>query len=144
MLLVYSCRLQKVKYKVGDHGGCISKVDSFQDPGSQMLTSFKTLAERVKELNPRYMVPVNEVSLVIPDPQTVKLAQPVKEQPSKGPPPKRIKIQPHLRRARFNIHWKYQGSSSPLSQQLWLHWGHARWIRYQNRPDSPTSSTWKT
>ena len=40
------------------------------------------------------MIPVNEVSLVISDPQTVKSAQPVKEQPSKGPPPKGLRFNP--------------------------------------------------
>ena len=60
----------------------------------QMLTSFKNLANRVKELNPRYMVPVNEASLVIPDPETVKMAQPVKEQPLSGPPPKGSRFSP--------------------------------------------------
>ena len=34
------------------------------------------------------MVPINEVSQVITDPQTTKKTQPVKEQPSNGPPPK--------------------------------------------------------
>ena len=70
------------------------KLTPFKTPGSQILTSFKTLVERVKELNSRYMVPVNEVSLVISDPQTVKLAQPVKEQPSKGPPPRGSRFNP--------------------------------------------------
>ena len=41
------------------------KSTPFNTPGSQMLTHFKTLAERVKRLNPKYMVPVNEASLVI-------------------------------------------------------------------------------
>ena len=56
---------------------------------------------------------------------------------------KRIQIQPHLRRARFNIHQEYQGSSSFIPQQLWLYRRHVRRIRHQNRSDSPTSSTWK-
>ena len=39
-------------------------VGSFKtkEDGSQKLTSFKTLEKRVKRLNPRYMVPVNEAS----------------------------------------------------------------------------------
>ena len=74
------------------------------EDGSQKLTSFKTLANRVKKLNPRYMVPVNEVSQVISDPQTAKMAQPVKEQPWKWSTTKRIKIQPHLHGAWIYIH----------------------------------------
>ena len=50
------------------------RLTPFKTPGPQTLTSFKTLVERVKELNPRYIIPVNEVSLVISDPQTLKLA----------------------------------------------------------------------
>ena len=64
------------------------------EDGSQKLTPFKTLAKRVKRLNPRYMVPVNEVSQVISDPQTAKMAQPVKDQPSSGPPPKGLRFNP--------------------------------------------------
>ena len=64
------------------------------EDGSQKLTHFKTLAKRVKRLNPRYMVPVNEVSQVISDPQTAKMAQPVKDQPSSGPPPKGLRFNP--------------------------------------------------
>ena len=52
--------------------------------GSQNDTSFKQI---VKNLNPRYMVPVDEASQVISDPQTAKTAQPVTDQPSSGPPP---------------------------------------------------------
>ena len=40
------------------------------------------------------MVPVNEASLSISDPQTVKSAQPVKEQPLKGPPPRGLRFNP--------------------------------------------------
>ena len=64
------------------------------EDGSQKLTHFKTLAKRVKRLNPRYMVPVNEASQVISDPQTAKMAQPVKDQPSSGPPPKGSRFNP--------------------------------------------------
>ena len=64
------------------------------EDGSQKLTSFKTLEKRVKRLNPRYMVPVNEVSWVISDPQTAKMAQPVKDQPLSGPPPKGSRFNP--------------------------------------------------
>ena len=40
------------------------------------------------------MVPVNEVSLVISDPQMAKLAPQLKEQPAKGPPPKGLRFNP--------------------------------------------------
>ena len=40
------------------------------------------------------MVPVNEASLVISDPQMAKSAQSEKEQPSKGPPPKGLTFNP--------------------------------------------------
>ena len=72
-----------------------SKVDSFQDPKTfSNIDFFQDPYWRVKRLNSRYMVPVNEVSLVISDPQTVKTAQPVKEQPSRGPPPKGSRFNP--------------------------------------------------
>ena len=58
------------------------------------MTSFKTLVERVTKLNPKYMVPVNEASLVISDPQRVKAAPQPKEQPMKGPPPKGSRFNP--------------------------------------------------
>ena len=64
------------------------------EDGSQKLTSFKTLEKRVKRLNPRYMVPVNEASQVISDPQKAKMAYPVKDQPSSGPPPEGLRFNP--------------------------------------------------
>ena len=88
----------------------------------EMLTSFKTLVKRVTKLNPRYMVPVNEACLVISDPQRVKAAPQPKEQPTNWSTTKRIEIQSHLCRARFNIYPEYKGSSSIVSQQLQLHW----------------------
>ena len=45
------------------------------------------MANRVKILNPRYMVPIDEASQVISDPKSRKKAQPVTEQPSSSPPP---------------------------------------------------------
>ena len=57
------------------------------EDGSQKVTHFKTFAKRVQRLNLRYMVPVNEASWVLSDPQTAKMAQPVKDQPSSCPPP---------------------------------------------------------
>ena len=106
----------------------------------QKSTSFKTIANRVKNLNPCYMVPIDEVSHVISDPQTRKKAQPVTEQPSTT---SRIKIQPHLCGARISVHWQYQGSSSVVPQQLWLHWRHEGQVRHQDRPNCPSSPAWK-
>ena len=39
--------------------------------------------------------------------------------------------------------WQYQGSSSIVPQQLWLHWRHAGWVRHQDRPNHPTSPAQK-
>ena len=61
---------------------------------SQLLTSSRTLTNRVKRLNPKYMVPMNEASLVISDPGTVKMAAHVKEQPLTGPPLKGLRFNP--------------------------------------------------
>ena len=55
--------------------------------GSKKDTSFKTIVNRVNSLNPQYMVPVDEATLVISDPKSRKKPQPVAEQPSSGPPP---------------------------------------------------------
>ena len=85
-----------------DHGGWVPKVDFIQDHWKK----------ESKDSTPRYMVPVNEVSWVIWDPQKAKMAQPVKDQPLSCPPPKGIEIQPHLRGAWIHIHWQYLGSSS--------------------------------
>ena len=69
---------------------------SFKTMGNkdQKSTSFKTIENRVKNLNPQYMVPVDEVSQVISDPQTRKKVQPVTEQPSSGPPPPGSRFNP--------------------------------------------------
>ena len=40
------------------------------------------------------MVPVDEASQVISDPQTAKMAQPVTDQPLSGPPPPGSKFNP--------------------------------------------------
>ena len=55
--------------------------------GSKKDTSFKTIVNRVNNLNPRYMVPADEVTQVISDPKSRKKTQPVAEQLSSGPPP---------------------------------------------------------
>ena len=60
----------------------------------QKSTPFKTITNRVKNLNPQYMVPVDEVSQVISDPKSRKKAQPVTEQPSSGPPPPGSRFNP--------------------------------------------------
>ena len=57
-------------------------------------SSFKDLEKGVKRLNPNYMVPVNEASQVVSDPQTAKMAQPVKDQPSSSSPPKGSRFNP--------------------------------------------------
>ena len=54
--------------------------------GSKKDTSFKTIENRVKNLNPRYMLPVDEATQVISDPKTKKKMQPAIEQLSSGPP----------------------------------------------------------
>ena len=41
---------------------------------------------------------------------------------------KRIEIQPHLHRARFNIDWEHQRSTSIVPKQFQLHRRHVRWI----------------
>ena len=55
--------------------------------GSKKDTSFKTIVNRVNNLNPQYMVPVDEVTQVISDPKSMKKTQQVTEQLSSGPPP---------------------------------------------------------
>ena len=57
------------------------------EDGSKKDTSFKTIVNRVKNLNPQYMVPVDEATQVISDPKTKKKMQPAIEQPSSSPPP---------------------------------------------------------
>ena len=57
------------------------------EDGSKKDTSFKTIVNRVNNLNPRYMVPVDEATQVISDPKLRKKAQPVTEQPSSSLPP---------------------------------------------------------
>ena len=60
----------------------------------QKSTSFKTIANRVKNLNPQYMVPIDEVSQVISDTKSRRKAQPATEQPSSGPPPQGSRFNP--------------------------------------------------
>ena len=79
---------------------------SFKTMGNkdQESTSFKTIKNRVKNLNPRYMVLVDEVSQVISDPQTRKKAQPVTEQPLSSPPPPGSRFNPIYMEAQISIH----------------------------------------
>ena len=42
------------------------------EDGSKKDTSFKTIVNRVNNLNPQYMVPANEVTQVISDPKSRK------------------------------------------------------------------------
>ena len=67
---------------------CIKK-GSFKtiEDGSKKDTSFKTIVNRVNNLNPRYMVPVDEATQVISDPKLRKKAKPVAEQLSSSLPP---------------------------------------------------------
>ena len=83
------CKVHK-KGSFQDHYGSFktihdgsSKKDTFQDH----FTSFKTIVNRVNSLNPQYMVPADEATLVISDPKLMKKTQEVAEQPSSGPPP---------------------------------------------------------
>ena len=79
---------------------------SFKTTGEkgQKSTSFKTIANRVNNLNPRYMVPVDEATQVVSDPKTKKKTKPAIEQPSSSPPPPESQIQPHLHGARISDH----------------------------------------
>ena len=67
----------------------VHKKGSFKtiQDGSKKDTSFKIIVNRVNNLNPRYMVPADEATLVISDPKSRKETQPVTEQPSSSPPP---------------------------------------------------------
>ena len=67
-----------------------SKKDTFQDH----FTSFKTIVNRVNNLNPRYMVPADEATLVISDPKSMKKTQKVAEQLSSSPPPPGSRFNP--------------------------------------------------
>ena len=57
------------------------------EDGSKKDTPFKTIVNRVTNLNPRYMIPVDEVTQVISDPKAKKKIQAAIEQLSSGPPP---------------------------------------------------------
>ena len=70
----------------------------------QKSTSFKTIENRVKNLNPQYMVPVDEVSQVISDPQTRKEGATSHRTAIEWSTTSRIKIQPHLCGAQISIH----------------------------------------
>ena len=67
-----------------------SKNDTFQDH----FTPFKTIVNRVNSLNPRYMVPANEATLVISDPKSMKKVEKVAEQLSSGPLPPGSRFNP--------------------------------------------------
>ena len=74
----------------------VHKKGSFKtiQDGSKKDTSFKTIVNRVNNLNPRYMVPVDEATQVISDSKLVKKTQKVTEQPSSGPPPPGSRFNP--------------------------------------------------
>ena len=65
-----------------------SSAASFQDHSKKTsnLHGEKTIVNRVNSLNPQYMVPAYEATLVISDPKSVKKTQEVAEQLSSGPP----------------------------------------------------------
>ena len=67
----------------------VHKKGSFKtiEDGSKKDTSFKTIVNRVNNLNPQYMVPIDEVTQVISDPKLRKKTQPVAEQLSSSLPP---------------------------------------------------------
>ena len=112
--------------------------------GSKKGTSFKTIVNRVNNLNPQYMVPADEATLVISDPKSMKKTHKVAEQPSSSPPPPGSWVQPHLCGARISDHWQYQGPPGSVPQQLQLHQRHAGWVRHQDWPYSPTSPARQT
>ena len=62
--------------------------------GSKKDTSFKTIVNRVNNLNPQYMVPADEATLVISDSKSRKKTQAVTEQLSSGPPPPGSRFNP--------------------------------------------------
>ena len=89
--------------------GASPKLTPFRTLGSDTLTpfktlqrsmdtlaSFKTLVKRVTKLNPKYMVPVNEASLVRWQSWLLNPKNSMQKQRSTT---KRIEIQPHLHRA---------------------------------------------
>ena len=107
------------------------KIDSFQDPCKKSH----------KDGTLDTWFPVNEASWVISDPQMAKMAQPVKDQPLSGSPPKGLRFNHNLCGACFYIHW--QRSPSIVPQQLWLHRWYVGRIWHQDRPYSPSSTIWK-
>ena len=64
----------------------------------------KTIANRVKNLNPQYMVPVDEASEVISDPKSRKKATASHRAAVQWSTSSRIKIQTHLCGARISVH----------------------------------------
>ena len=62
--------------------------------GSKKDTAIKPIVNRVNKLNPRYMVPADQVTRVISDPKSRKKTSKVAEQPSSGPPPPGSRFNP--------------------------------------------------
>ena len=85
---------KKGSFKTSEDGSKNDTSSKTMGENDQKPTSFKTIATRVKNLNPHYMVPIDEASQVISDPQTRKKAQPVTEQLSIGPPPRGSRFNP--------------------------------------------------
>ena len=111
------------------------------EDGSKKTTSFKTIANRVNNLNPWYMVPIDEATQVISDPKSKREGTTSCKTAIQWSTSSRITIQPHLRGARISDHWQYQGSSGIVPQQLWLHQRHAGLVRHQDTWQSHQSST---
>ena len=117
-----------------NHGGWIPKVDFFQDPCKSRV---KNSTPDIWSLLMRW---VKSFQIL----RQQKMAQPVKDQPLNGPPPKGSRFNPHLHGVRIYIHWQYQGSSSIVPHQFWLDQRHVRRIWHQDRSNSPSSATQKT
>ena len=123
----------------------VHKKGSFKtiEDGSKKDTPFKTIVNRVKNLNPQYMVPVDELSQVISDPKSRKKAQPVTEQLSSGPPPPGSQFNPiYVEPGSVSIN-STRDLQAFVPQQLQLHQRHAGQVRHQDRPDHPTSPAQK-
>ena len=122
----------------------VHKKGSFKtiQDGSKKDTSFKTIVNRVKNLNPWYMVPVDEADSSHFR-QKRRHNQPQNSRPAVPPPPG----------SWFNPIYMEPGSvtidSTRDLQALFPNsfdciGDMQGWVRHQDRPDSPTSPAWKT
>ena len=141
------CKVHKKGSSFQDHYGSFktisdgSKKDtSFQDH----YTSFKTIVNRVNNLNPQYMVPADWSDSSHFRSQVEEEDRESHRTAVQQSTASRIMIQPHLCGARISDHWQYQGPPGSVPQQLWLHRWHARQVRHQGWPCSPTSPARQT